>query len=112
MLAKKAIFGSTNDFRAVSLGHIRRQQEEGQDDAVLCVGKHSPNAYFSLVPAPLESHFRNPHPGPPLRCEAWWHKKCVLHAESRRSCRTPTFDEDTASSLSKQSVVQFVSDDF
>ena len=36
MLATKAIFESTNDFCAVSRGHIRRQQKEGQDDAVRC----------------------------------------------------------------------------
>ena len=36
MLTTKATFRRRNDFRAVSLGHIRRQPKEGRDNAVLC----------------------------------------------------------------------------
>ena len=79
-------------------GTFAGNRKKGKMTRYCAVGKHSPNAYFSLVPAPLESHFRNPHPGPPLCCEACWHKKCVLPADSRRTRRTPTFDEDTTSS--------------
>ena len=84
-------------------GTFAGNRKKGKTTRYCAVGKHSPNAYFSLVPAPLESHFRNPHPGPPLCCEACWHKKCVLPADSRRTRRTPTFDEDTASSQSASS---------
>ena len=79
-------------------GTFAGNRKKGKTTQYCAVGKHSPTAYFSLVPAPLESHFRNPHPGPPLCCEACWQKKCVLPLDTRRSRRTPPFDEDTPSS--------------
>ena len=81
-------------------GTFASNRKKGKTTQYCAVGKHSPTAYFSLVPASLESHFCNPHPGPPLCCEACWQKKSVLPSDTRRSCLTPPFDEDTLSSQS------------